>query len=112
MRGAINAVCHSIFLAAGAGAEKGLDPGRPHVPPFGRKLYHLRHKAPKSGNFDERMVRRSKGKADFPSPLWFSRTLWMVGAIITTHSSHGSPQRGLRPLSWITMERFAHPPDE
>jgi hydroxymethylpyrimidine pyrophosphatase-like HAD family hydrolase len=66
MRGAINAVCHSIFLAAVAGAEKGLDPGRPHVPPFGRKLYHLRQKAPKSGNFDERMVAAIERKSGVP----------------------------------------------
>jgi hydroxymethylpyrimidine pyrophosphatase-like HAD family hydrolase len=66
IRGAINAVCHSIFLAAVAGAEKGLDPGRPHVPPFGRKLYHLRNKAPKSGNLDDRMVRAIESKSGLP----------------------------------------------
>ncbi len=66
IRGAINAVCHSIFLAAVAGAEKGLDPGRPHVPPFGRKLYHLRHKASKSSNVDERMVAAIEGKTGLP----------------------------------------------
>jgi hydroxymethylpyrimidine pyrophosphatase-like HAD family hydrolase len=66
IRGAINAVCHSIFLAAVAGAEKGLDPGRPHVPPFGRKLYHLRHKASQWGNFDERMVGAIEGKSGLP----------------------------------------------
>jgi fructoselysine-6-P-deglycase FrlB-like protein/hydroxymethylpyrimidine pyrophosphatase-like HAD family hydrolase len=40
--GAVAAVCQSLFLASVAGQEKGIDPGRPHVPTFGRKLYHLR----------------------------------------------------------------------
>jgi fructoselysine-6-P-deglycase FrlB-like protein/hydroxymethylpyrimidine pyrophosphatase-like HAD family hydrolase len=42
LRGAVSAVCHSLFLANFAGAAKGIDPGRPHVPTFGRKLYHLK----------------------------------------------------------------------
>jgi hydroxymethylpyrimidine pyrophosphatase-like HAD family hydrolase/fructoselysine-6-P-deglycase FrlB-like protein len=42
VRGALTAVCQSILLALVAGESKGLDPGRPHVPTFGRKLYHLR----------------------------------------------------------------------
>lgn len=41
-RGAIAAICYSIFLASAAGESKGIDPGRPHVPTFGRRLYHLR----------------------------------------------------------------------
>lgn len=40
--GALAAVCHSLFLAFIAGKAKGIDPGRPHVPAFGRRLYHLR----------------------------------------------------------------------
>jgi HAD superfamily hydrolase (TIGR01484 family) len=40
--GAFQAVCHSLFLAAIAGGEKRVDPGRPRVPQFGRKLYYLR----------------------------------------------------------------------
>jgi hydroxymethylpyrimidine pyrophosphatase-like HAD family hydrolase len=42
LRGAISAVCHSLFLADLAGSAKDIDPGRPHVPTFGRKLYHLK----------------------------------------------------------------------
>lgn len=42
LRGALAAVCHSLFLAHIAGEIKGIDPGRPRVPAFGRKLYHLR----------------------------------------------------------------------
>ncbi len=42
VRGALAAVCHSFLLALVAGEAKALDPGRPHVPTFGRKLYHLR----------------------------------------------------------------------
>src|SRR5665213_719534 len=41
-RGALAAVCHSLLLADIAGTAKAIDPGRPHVPMFGRKLYHLK----------------------------------------------------------------------
>jgi hypothetical protein len=82
IRGAINAVCHSIFLAAVAGAEKGLDPGRPHVPPFGRKLYHLRYNAPKSGNLDERMVGAIEGKSGLPL------TALMLQDVLESWSDH------------------------
>tara|TARA_R110002049_G_scaffold4601_5_gene32463 strand:+ start:646099 stop:648048 length:1950 start_codon:yes stop_codon:yes gene_type:complete len=40
--GALSAVVHSIYLAQVAGQTKQMDPGRPHVPTFGRKLYHLK----------------------------------------------------------------------
>lgn len=39
--GILSSVCQSIYLAQIAGRKKGIDPGRPHVPMFGRKLYHL-----------------------------------------------------------------------
>lgn len=42
--GAVAAVCHSLLLAQVAGPLKNIDPGRPHVPVFGRKLYHLKAK--------------------------------------------------------------------
>jgi trehalose-6-phosphatase len=42
LRGALAAVCQSLFFAQIAGTAKGIDPGRPRVPTFGRKLYHLR----------------------------------------------------------------------
>jgi hydroxymethylpyrimidine pyrophosphatase-like HAD family hydrolase len=40
--GAIAGICYSIFLASVGGEARGIDPGRPHVPTFGRRLYHLR----------------------------------------------------------------------
>jgi hydroxymethylpyrimidine pyrophosphatase-like HAD family hydrolase len=42
VRGALVAVYHSLLLAAIGGITRGYDPGRPHVPAFGRKLYQLR----------------------------------------------------------------------
>lgn len=39
--GGIGAVLTGFFLTAIAGEIRGIDPGRPGVPPFGRKLYHL-----------------------------------------------------------------------
>ena len=41
IQGSVTAICQSIYLAFIAGKHKGIDPGRPHVPQFGRKLYHL-----------------------------------------------------------------------
>lgn len=41
-RGGLTAVCYSILLALVAGQVRRMDPGRPRVPAFGRKLYHLR----------------------------------------------------------------------
>jgi hydroxymethylpyrimidine pyrophosphatase-like HAD family hydrolase len=34
------AICHGFYLVAAAGRLLGIDPGRPGVPTFGRKLYH------------------------------------------------------------------------
>jgi len=42
LRGGIAAICQSIVLAGVAGIARGIDPGRPCVPRWGRKLYHLR----------------------------------------------------------------------
>jgi fructoselysine-6-P-deglycase FrlB-like protein len=44
--GIISSICKSMYLAEIAGSTKGIDPGRPHVPMFGRKLYHLSSKLP------------------------------------------------------------------
>jgi hypothetical protein len=38
----IESLLQTFFLTASAGFTVGIDPGRPHVPMFGRKLYHLR----------------------------------------------------------------------
>lgn len=40
-RAAIAALVHAIRLVGRAGQAVDLDPGRPHVPPFGRAIYHL-----------------------------------------------------------------------
>lgn len=37
----IAAIVHAIRLVGMAGSAAGFDPGRPHVPAFGRKIYHL-----------------------------------------------------------------------
>lgn len=41
-QGALSAVVHSIYLGWFAAKSHGIDPGRPKVAQFGRKLYHLR----------------------------------------------------------------------
>ncbi len=40
--GMVSAVLHSIYLGWVSGKLQGIDPGRPKVPQFGRRLYHLR----------------------------------------------------------------------
>jgi len=40
-RDALKALISSIVLAGYAGLSRGIDPGRPGVPPFGRKIYNL-----------------------------------------------------------------------
>ncbi|MCC6230504.1 MAG: HAD hydrolase family protein [Phycisphaerales bacterium] len=42
LNGSLAAIGYSILLAQIAGDVKKIDPGRPHVPMFGRKLYHLK----------------------------------------------------------------------
>jgi hypothetical protein len=37
----LKALCTGLFIAGFAGQVRGIDPGRPGVPPFGRKIYHL-----------------------------------------------------------------------
>ncbi|MCE9583815.1 MAG: sucrose-6-phosphate hydrolase [Planctomycetes bacterium] len=37
-----------MFVVASAGRARGIDPGRPSVPAFGRKLYHLRAFSPRA----------------------------------------------------------------
>jgi fructoselysine-6-P-deglycase FrlB-like protein/hydroxymethylpyrimidine pyrophosphatase-like HAD family hydrolase len=39
---AISALAHTLYLIGAAGVAHSVDPGRPHVPPFGRKIYHLK----------------------------------------------------------------------
>jgi fructoselysine-6-P-deglycase FrlB-like protein len=39
---AIAALVHAIRIVGDAGSAAGFDPGRPHVPAFGRKIYHLK----------------------------------------------------------------------
>ena len=41
VNGAVAAMAASLYIAGLAGAARGIDPGRPKVPPFGRRLYHL-----------------------------------------------------------------------
>ncbi|HYT93291.1 MAG TPA: hypothetical protein VEL76_31525, partial [Gemmataceae bacterium] len=40
-RAGMTAMARLFFLAASAGRARGIDPGDPGVPPFGRRIYHL-----------------------------------------------------------------------
>ena len=41
VNGSLQAIALSLHIAGSAGLIRGIDPGRPSVPPFGRRLYHL-----------------------------------------------------------------------
>jgi hydroxymethylpyrimidine pyrophosphatase-like HAD family hydrolase len=77
---AVAGVWTSIYLAGLAGVAKGLDPGRPKVPPFGRKLYHLRRtthrKAATAADWERLLITRKARQS--PSALIANNTfgLW------------------------------------
>lgn len=66
--GGIGAVLTGFFLTAIAGEIRGIDPGRPGVPPFGRKLYHLGLGARrKTSPSDKPSIRRKSYACNVPS---------------------------------------------
>jgi len=66
-QGTLSAVIHSIYLGWFAAKSHGIDPGRPKVSQFGRKLYHLRAipKSPLNGitipEFEANVIERKSG---------------------------------------------------
>ncbi len=51
-----------MFVVASAGRARGIDPGRPGVPAFGRKLYHLRAFSPRaSRSWETAAIERKAG---------------------------------------------------
>jgi len=65
--GILSAIYQSVHMAQIAGRQRGVDPGRPHVPMFGRKLYHLHPKARTASRLaiDERMEAAIQRKSGF-----------------------------------------------
>jgi fructoselysine-6-P-deglycase FrlB-like protein len=57
LQGMLSAVVHSIYLGWFAAKSQGVDPGRPKVPQFGRRLYHVRS-IPKSPPTEVRIPER------------------------------------------------------
>ncbi len=60
------AICEGFYLARVAGVQQGIDPGRPGVPAFGRKLYHanafrLRRKSSALPAWKIRAIERKAG---------------------------------------------------
>ena len=54
----IKSLVYSMALAGAAGSVKGIDPGRPHVPEFGRRIYHLRHRLKTSPSWTDAAMSR------------------------------------------------------
>lgn len=75
-RGAVAAVCYSILLAFVAGEVRGIDPGRPRVASFGRKLYRLRAMPSPMKNSKQAQIRMDlaiERKARLPIPTLMAR---------------------------------------
>ncbi len=72
--GVIAAICQSIFLAHVAGVQRQVDPGRPQVPGFGRKLYHLKA-SPKSVPVEIKLGDRARVAIERKSGF-ASESLW------------------------------------
>jgi hypothetical protein len=43
----VSALVYAMVFAGGVGKVRGIDPGRPGVPDFGRKIYHLKSRQPR-----------------------------------------------------------------
>ena len=63
-----------LFVTESAAGFAGVDPGKPRVPPFGRRLYHLKPKLERSRQADlnrAAALRRKGVRSD--DPLWIAR---------------------------------------
>jgi len=71
---ALAALCAAIVITGFAGEARGIDPGRPGVPAFGRQIYHLRSEGecvPKSERLRQRfIIRKSRDALDEAAPQW------------------------------------------
>ena len=56
----IKSLVYSMAVAGAAGSAKGIDPGRPHVPEFGRRIYHLRHWPTRSPSWADAAMSRKR----------------------------------------------------
>jgi hypothetical protein len=71
---ALAALCAAIAISGFAGEARGIDPGRPGVPTFGSRIYHLRsnrERTPKSKALRQRFIARKSGDAlHDAAPQW------------------------------------------
>lgn len=71
---ALAALCAAIVITGFAGDARGIDPGRPGVPVFGRRIYHLRsnrERVPKSKALRQRFIsRKSSDALHDAAPQW------------------------------------------
>lgn len=71
---ALAGLAAAIIITGFAGEARGIDPGRPGVPPFGRKIYHLRPTRPRASGSQirrQRIIFRKSGSSNGNSiGLW------------------------------------------
>ncbi|MBV8229809.1 MAG: hypothetical protein JO329_07485 [Planctomycetaceae bacterium] len=94
--GSLKALALSLFIAGLAGRARVVDPGRPRVPAFGRKLYHL------GGAYRVRAVPRI-GEAE---AVAITRK---AGASIRTLSAQGTLQRWRQAYALFTEQLCSTP---
>ena len=76
---ALASLVAALRLTGWAGAARGIDPGRPGVPEFGRKLYHL--PLPKPGHCRHGRAVASRRRGDHAEGGCFTTRLAAVGAL-------------------------------
>lgn len=75
----LSSIVVSMRIAGGAGRVRGIDPGRPGVPEFGRRLYHM--KAPR--------MRQGSGKADASTARAAAAITRKARCTVSALRSHG-----------------------
>ena len=91
----LQALLYTFVLTQHYGAARGIDPGRPSVPEFGRKLYHLQtRRKQKSPDILETAINRKLKAADIP-PTFADERFWREAATEQFANLHEPSLRGI-----------------
>ena len=111
-----------LFITESAAGLAGIDPWRPGVPPFGRKLYHLRpnlDRSPQAVLNRSAALRRKGARSD--DPAWIARYQHALGTInsgryealvVDYDGTLCDPRKRTEPLSAAIVEELTRLGDE